>query len=217
MKSEMEFVPLSTDGGKIRFFGTLIPAILLLKASPLRFLRFQFAGLFTPGIGIKEFIASGTDDVARVGDVWVFVHSWGSMEFDPFAFARAKLFLKRMTRLVKRAGYEAVPLDPLSPEVNLPRLAAEAGLGNLSPYGLLVHPDFGPRMILTGLRTAYVLAFDLERSDDGCTDCLLCVQACPQEPAKGCVIDLGKCQGCTKCLAVCPIGQNGDTIHEEIP
>lgn len=30
----LTFVPLSTDAGKIRFFGTLMPAVLLLKASP---------------------------------------------------------------------------------------------------------------------------------------------------------------------------------------
>ena len=209
MKSEIQFVPVSTDGDKIRFFGTLIPAILLLRASPLRFLRFQFAGLHTPRVGMKEFIASCADDVARAGDVWVFVHRWDSMAFDPFAFARAKLFLKRMTRLVRRAGYDAVPLDPLSPDVNLPRLAAEAGLGNLSPYGLLVHPDFGPRMILTGLRTKYDPEFDLKRRRGGCTDCLLCVHECPQEPVKGGVIELGKCQSCTRCLAVCPIGLCG--------
>jgi len=209
MKSEIQFVPVSTDGDKIRFFGTLIPAILLLRASPLRFLRFQLAGLHTPRVGMKEFIATGADDVGRAGDVWVFVHRWRSMEFDPFAFARAKLFLKRMTRLVRRAGYDAVPLDPLSPDVNLPRLGAEAGLGNLSPYGLLVHPDFGPRLILTGLRTEYNPEFDLKRRRGGCTDCLLCVQECPQKPEKGGVIELGKCQSCTKCLAVCPIGLGG--------
>jgi NAD-dependent dihydropyrimidine dehydrogenase PreA subunit len=206
MKSEIRFVPVSTDGEKIRFFGTLIPAILLLRASPLRFLRFQFAGWFTPRVGLEAFMATGADDAGRAGDVLVFVHRWGSMEFDPFAFARAKLFLKRMTRLVKRAGYDAVPLDPLSPDVNLSRLGAEAGLGNLSPYGLLVHPDFGPRLILTGLRTAY-RPESTERKRAGCTDCMLCVQVCPQEPATGGVVELGKCQRCTRCLEVCPIGR----------
>ena len=81
---------------------------------------------------MKKFIASDADDVARIGNMWVFVHRWDSMEFDPFAFARAKLFLKRITRLVKRAGYKAEPFDPLSPEMNLPQLGAKAGLGNLT-------------------------------------------------------------------------------------
>ncbi|NIV28647.1 MAG: hypothetical protein GWN58_03750, partial [Anaerolineae bacterium] len=51
--------------------------------------------------------------------------------FDPLAFARAKTFLAQITRLVRRAGSEAEPLDPLSPNINLPKLAAQAGLGNL--------------------------------------------------------------------------------------
>uniref|UniRef100_Q3AT49 4Fe-4S ferredoxin-type domain-containing protein n=1 Tax=Chlorobium chlorochromatii (strain CaD3) TaxID=340177 RepID=Q3AT49_CHLCH len=204
---EIQFIPLSKDEKKIRFFGTLIPAILLLKASPLRFLRFQFATLYTPNVGVKEFIASDADDVARIGNMWVFVHRWDSMEFDPFAFARAKLFLKRITRLVKKAGYKAEPFDPLSPEMNLPQLGAEAGLGNLSPYGLLVHPKYGPRLILTGLKTEYNLECNMQPKSEGCTDCLLCLHECPQEPAKGGVIDLGKCQSCTKCFEVCPIGR----------
>lgn len=208
-RPDIRFVPLSTDERKIHFFGTLMPAILLLRASPMRFLGFQLAGLRTPRVGIAEFVASGADDVGRAGDVWVFVHRWASTEFDPFAFAKAKLFLKRVTKMVKREGYEAFPLDPLSPEVNLPRLGAAAGLGNLSPYGLLVHPKFGPRLILTGLRTEYDFGLDMQREDGGCTDCLLCVRECPQEPAKRGVIELGSCQRCAKCLVVCPIGRGG--------
>jgi ferredoxin len=40
-RPEISFIPLSTDAGKIRFFGTLMPALLLLKASPARFLHAQ--------------------------------------------------------------------------------------------------------------------------------------------------------------------------------
>ena len=40
----IEFIPLSTDADKIRFFGKLMPALLLLKVSLLKFLRYQLAG-----------------------------------------------------------------------------------------------------------------------------------------------------------------------------
>ncbi len=202
----IRFIPLSTDAGKIRFFGTLMPALLLLRASPSRFLHAQVARNSTPRTDVEAFIASAADDAARIDDTVVFVHRWASDTFDPLAFAQAKTFLAQVTRLVRRGGCNAEPLDPLSPEVNLPRLAARAGLGTLSPYGLLVHPAFGPRLILTGLRTDHLLAAASRWQGPGCSDCLSCVTLCPQEPAQTGVIRLGECQSCAECLAVCPVG-----------
>jgi ferredoxin len=207
-RPEILFVPISTDANKIRFFGTLMPALLLLKASPARFVHAQAAKRRTPRTGVGAFVASDADDVAQVDGMLIFCHRWASDGFDPLAFARAKTFLARVTRLVRRDGYGAEPLDPLSPSVNLPRLAASAGLGTLSPYGLLVHPVFGPRLILTGLRTDYPLTVSSQPVGAGCTDCMACVQVCPQEPLATGVIRLGECQSCAACLAVCPVGKD---------
>ena len=206
-RPEIAFVPISTDAKKIRFFGTLMPALLLLKASPARFAQAQVAKRLTPKSALEVFVAAGADDVAQVDGVTIFVHRWASDGFDPLAFARAKTFLAQATRLVRREGCEAEPLDPLSPSVNLPKLAARAGLGNLSPYGLLVHPIFGPRLILTGLRTDHPLRVSSRYKGPGCTDCMTCVHACPQEPLTTDVIRLGECQSCAECLAVCPVGR----------
>jgi epoxyqueuosine reductase len=213
-RSEFRFVPMSTDEGKIRFFGTLMPALLLLKASPGGFLRLQIAAHSVPRQAIGAHIASEADDAARAEDTFVFVHRWESPEFDPFAFARAKAFLARLTRLVQRAGYQAEPLDPLSPRVNLPVLAARAGLGDLSPFGLLVHPVFGPRLVITALRTSYVMALVPRWGGSGCTDCQTCVELCPQAPQASGVINLGLCQRCAECLIACPTG-NGQLNPEE--
>jgi epoxyqueuosine reductase QueG len=98
-------------------------------------------------------------------------------------------------------------LDPLSPDVNLPKLATAAGLGNLSPFGLLVHRKFGPRLILTALKTDYPLNFQPRWDNGGCNDCQSCLKICPQEPLDGGVVDLGQCQSCAKCLEVCPTGK----------
>ena len=206
-RPEIAFVPISTDANKIRFFGTLMPALLLLKASPARFAQTQVAKRLTPKSDLEAFVASGADDVAQVDGVMISVHRWASDDFDPLAFARAKTFLAQVTSLVRREGFEAEPLNPLSPSVNLPRLAARAGLGNLSPYGLLVHPLFGPRLILTGLRTDHPLRVSSRREGPGCTDCMTCVTVCPQEPLVTGTIKLGECQSCAECLAVCPVGR----------
>lgn len=207
-RPEILFVPISTDANKIRFFGTLMPALLLLKASPARFAQAQAVRRFTPRTSLEAFVDSEADDVAQADGVAIFCHRWASDGFDPWAFARAKTFLARVTRLARREGYGAESLDPLSPSVNLPKLAARAGLGTLSPYGLLVHPVFGPRLILTGLRTDYPLAVSSQPGGAGCSDCMACVRVCPQEPLATGVIKLGDCQSCAACLAVCPVGKD---------
>jgi epoxyqueuosine reductase len=206
-RPDIRFVPISTDEAKIRFFGTLMPALLLIKASPGRFVRYQFEKRSTPRIDVTAFIAANVDDVARIDDTLVFVHRWHSGQFDPFAFAHAKTFLARITRLVRRDGYTAEPFDPLSPGVNLPRLAARAGLGELSPFGLLVHPAFGPRLILTALRTDYPAALVSRWNGPGCSDCNTCLEVCPQDPLQTGVVELRLCQTCAECLAVCPVGR----------
>jgi ferredoxin len=214
-RPQIEFVPLSTDEGKIRFFGTLMPALLLLKASPVRFLQAQAARAITPRVSVADLIASMTDDAAQLDNDILFVHRWQSDTFDPFAFARAKVFLAQATRLVQREGFRAEPLDPLSPRVNLPRLAASAGLGTLSPFGLLVHPIYGPRLILSGLRTDYPLSLSPVRDGGGCTNCQYCLEICPQHPLETGLVRLGQCQSCAKCLAVCPT-QTNSALAEDV-
>ena len=120
---------MSTDVKKIEFFGTLMPALLLLKAAPLRFLGYQAAGHLRPRGEIADFVAHGCDDAARIGNTLVFVHRWESTTFDPFTFAKAKTFIRQLRRMLTREGYHAILIDPLSPGRNLPRLAQSAGLG----------------------------------------------------------------------------------------
>jgi epoxyqueuosine reductase len=206
-RPDIRFIPISTDPAKIKFFGTLMPSLLLLKASPLRFMRFQVAQGFTPQVEVGDYIQNECDDAGRSGDVLVFVHRWNSLKFDPFTFARAKTFLKRVTTLIRRSGYTAEPFDPLSPELNLPKLAEKAGLGNLSPYGLLVHPEYGPRVILTGVRTTSPLEITPRYAEPGCNDCMACIRICPQKPLESGIINLRLCQSCAKCLEVCPTGR----------
>ena len=206
-RPDIRFIPMSTDPAKIKFFGTLMPSLLLLKASPLRFIRSQLEKGFTPQVEIGVYIQNESDDAGRTGDVLVFVHRWNSITFESFTFARAKTFLKRVTTLIRRSGYAAEPFDPLSPDLNLPKLAEKAGLGNLSPYGLLVHPGFGPRVILTGVRTTDPLAISPRFAKPGCTDCLACIRICPQKPMETGTINLRLCQSCAKCLEVCPMGR----------
>jgi|GEM_PF-1923507 len=206
-RPEIQFIPMSTDEGKIRFFGALMPALLLLKESPRTFFSFQLRRHFTPKQPLADFIAQGVDDMAQIDGGLIFAHRWQTTTFDPLTFARSRLFLEQLTRLLRREGYAAEPLDPLSPRLNLPHMAAEAGLGNLSPYGLLVHPLFGPRLILSGVRTDFRLAAQPRFSGAACFDCMACVTLCPQQPHLSGVVDLSQCQTCARCFVVCPVGK----------
>jgi epoxyqueuosine reductase len=206
-RPELQFIPISTDAKKIQFFGTLMPALLLLKASPLKFAQYQVEKSFTPKMEAAEFIETSTDDASRTGNILVFIHRWQSNEFDPFTFARAKVFLLRLKRLLNRAGYSAELIDPLSPSQNLPILAEAAGLGNLSPYGMLVHPIFGPRVILTGMVTDAAFTVTSRWGQAGCDDCMVCLRICPQKPMQDGVIQLRLCQSCAKCFTACPTGK----------
>jgi len=208
LRPDIRFVGGSTDADKIRFFGTLMPALMLLKEAPLQFAANWIKARFTPHVTISAFIAAEADDAARIDNTLIFLHRWQAGGFDPRVFGRTQLFLAQLTRLVRRAGYRAEPIDALSPSVNLPRLAAEGKLGNLSPYGLLVHPAFGPRVIISGLKTDYPLTVTPRFAPDGgCTDCLACVRQCPQRPQTTGLIDLRKCMACGICLSVCPVGK----------
>jgi epoxyqueuosine reductase len=200
-------IPATTNKTLLKIFGTLMPSLLLLKQAPGQFWALQRAMGQTPEGDIAEFVQTHTDDVGQVGNTLVFVHRWQSTDFDPVVFARAKVFLAQMTRMVQKAGYSATPFDPLSPGVNLPQLAVDAGLGDFSPYGLLVHPKFGPRIILTALTTDYPLMAQSQwPAQPGCTDCMVCVRRCPQAPLQTGFVKMSECKSCTRCLSVCPVG-----------
>lgn len=206
--TKIRCLPATSNELLLRFFGTLMPTLLLLKQAPKKFWQLWQSRQKTPTMEIADFIQAEVEDLGRVGDTLVFVHRWHQDTFDAVAFARAKVFLTQLTRLVNKAGYNSEPLDPLSPQVNLPNLAVSARLGNLSPYGLLVHPRFGPRVILTALTTDYPLEVTPRWQGRGCTNCMVCARQCPQQPMKTGFVRMSQCKSCTRCLTVCPVGKS---------
>jgi epoxyqueuosine reductase len=200
-------IPATRNKTLLRIFGTLMPSLLLLSQAPRQVWPLHKGLGQTPDEDIAQFLRSNTDDVGRIGDTIVFVHRWQSKNFDPVVFARAKVFLAQITRMIQREGYSTQGFNPLSPGTNLPQLAVDAGLGNFSPYGLLVHPKFGPRVILTALKTDYPLTVTPRWPEQkGCTDCLVCVRQCPQQPLKTGFVEMRQCKSCTRCLSICPVG-----------
>lgn len=135
-KAAVENVAISSEREKAGY-----PVCRLISQSPLRFspkIIERIKQHFTEcEMVILASTAAQVNYWARL--ILVFVHRWHSQKFDPFNFAQAKTFRSRITRMFRRMGYSAGSSDPLSPGINLPRLAEKVGPGNRSSYGVLVH------------------------------------------------------------------------------
>jgi epoxyqueuosine reductase len=81
--------------------------------------------------------------------------------------------------------YLPVPMEPegkgLIAELSLRHIAYEAGLGSIGKSRLLVTPEFGPRVRLGAIVTDAPLTAGKRFEKDFCTDCDLCIEACPSE------------------------------------
>ncbi len=140
---------------------------------------------------------------------------------------RLEEVLARMAGPAARGGRKAVDLHPVAERA----LAREAGLGWIGRQGQLIHPYFGPWLLLGEL----FLPLELEPApplQDRCGSCRACLEACPTGalPEPG-VVDAGRCIsywtiearglpprelrpffrdwffGCDACLEPCPWGK----------
>ncbi|MFZ5966116.1 MAG: 4Fe-4S binding protein [Bacillota bacterium] len=150
-----------------------------------------------------------------------------------------KISLK-ITEFLRNRGYNAHSGHPLMGQVLYPALAESAGLGYHGKHGLLITPEFGPRVRLAAVYT------DIENFpvvtqnphvwiEDFCNRCKLCVRKCPGkaiyveniEYGEGLqkTIDSNRCfkvfseqHGCSVCLKNCPFNQIGyDKCKKGVP
>ncbi|MTV48824.1 hypothetical protein GJ688_07495 [Heliobacillus mobilis] len=207
-RRNIRFCGVIRSGTAIEIFGNMIPSLLMLKRDPRAWWRrLKEKGRQKPLPTMEELIQR-PDDVGRIGSTYLFIHRWKGDEFDLDAFQRSQDFLADLERLLQAQGRSFRIFTPLSPKTNLPELAEKAQLGNLSPFGLLIHWRFGPRLLITGAEIEGELPVPRKEQTEriGCTDCELCLKICPQEPLRTGEVDLMKCEGCSRCIKCCPIG-----------
>ena len=89
------------------------------------------------------------------------------------------------------AGFTASPIPTYLPlpmkqetsgliaELSLRHIAYEAGLGSIGKNGLLISKEFGPRVRFLGIVTNADLAPGKPVEENYCSECDLCVEACP--------------------------------------
>ena len=64
-------------------------------------------------------------------------------------------------------------------DVSMRHAAVAAGLGVFGRHNLVIHPRFGTRIIFTAILTELPLSSDPPVHEEFCTQCDLCVEACP--------------------------------------
>lgn len=97
-----------------------------------------------------------------------------------------------LTDLLRRSGYEAVPLSPngvyepgsnvvqgLVPPFSHRYAAVAAGLGAIGWSGNVMTPEYGSRVYLSSVVTDAPLRPDSPLDDNPCDRCNICLHACP--------------------------------------
>ncbi|MBI4345001.1 MAG: epoxyqueuosine reductase [Euryarchaeota archaeon] len=119
-------------------------------------------------------------------------------------------------------GHKAVAVSSSEPKYGVRRLALEASLGSIGKNGLIVTPQFGPRVRFGAVLTDAPLKPTPREKREYCTGCNVCVERCPAG-AIGATVDRGRCieytrknllriseyseRHCLVCTNVCPVGR----------
>ena len=149
----------------------------------------------------------------------------------------------RLSRYLETQGYRAFPMvasvqmwpyggreQGTAGRISLRHAAQLAGIGRIGRSGLLLTPQFGPRVQLGAILTDATLEPDEPLGDTPCTMCARCTIACPPgaidaadwpsapsctdrelclnfRKSKGGTSPLGFQYQCSLCRAVCPVGR----------
>jgi len=71
------------------------------------------------------------------------------------------------------------PVMGLVGDISLRHAAVAAGLGGFGRHNLVIHPEFGTRVIYGGVLTELTLKPDPPLAKELCNQCGLCVESCP--------------------------------------
>ena len=138
--------------------------------------------------------------------------------------------VNKLTSFLISKGFNAQAGPALGGDVNYPRLAESAGLGQIGKHGILISPKFGPSLriaaIYTDIENLPIATNNTHKwIQSFCKSCNRCVKACPssaiytesivfEDGSKEC-IDFKKCaipftnqHGCSLCIKECSFYRN---------
>jgi len=156
-------------------------------------------------------------------------------------YASLGLVANEIARWLRKQGLRCQSNHPMGGITNMPSLAGKAGMGWQGSCGLLITPEYGPRVRLAPVFIEHkCFEFTDNRDHDWieeyCELCQLCEQLCPVQainsekvvridnvPGVGAMrtcIDRESCfeyfqrtMGCSVCVKVCPFSNGGETYH----
>ena len=133
---------------------------------------------------------------------------------------------------LRENGYAAQADHPLGGLVLFPPLAQKAGIGWVGKHGLLITPEFGPRLRLAAVYTNIENLPFTESNihgwiEDYCEVCKICVKQCPPKAILDdsvthetgrithisqldCFEYFAQYYGCSVCIKVCPFSESSD-------
>ena len=151
-----------------------------------------------------------------------------------FADAMLRDAARRAADLIGAAGYRtAIPrslrygaFDPVH-RIHFKKAAVLAGFGAFGRNQLVIHPEWGPWLMLATVVTDASLPADERSTFSPCDDCGRCLSACPSGALSEAGIDREICQpayggspdsrvvrlspqgqiNCDECLRACPVGE----------
>jgi epoxyqueuosine reductase QueG len=153
---------------------------------------------------------------------------------------------KRAVRFLKARGHRTLAIPPDSDRkkdtfisklyslFNHKMAATSAGLGWIGKNGLLINPEYGPRLSLATVLTNAPLRPDVPIEQCRCEECVLCIEHCPSQAITGAkwsrsspfgeLVRLDKCRShkttkrktegkpnCGLCINICPYGRRMGT------
>jgi len=159
------------------------------------------------------------------------------------AYGRMAFTAGTLAQFIRYLGYKAIPMG--NDTANSIPLAIDAGLGELSRAGLLITPEYGPRVRLNKIFTNMPLAVDSPVEFgvwEFCMQCEKCAHLCPgqaimygaptDEPnnisnrggllrwplnAEKCFAQFAKTVGmCGVCIRVCPFNKEPGLLHDAV-
>jgi len=130
---------------------------------------------------------------------------------------------KKLIKLLNEKGYDANGISDneysrktLVGKLSFRQLAVLAGLGSVGKNQMLIHPKFGPKVILGVVLTNAEIKTNSLRKQNLCNECGLCIQSCTIKALDN-KYDRWKCKnrrkilgkGCgTPCINLCSIGKD---------
>lgn len=157
-------------------------------------------------------------------------------------YSNISVVVNKLSHFIRNLGYQTIPCGN-DTALSVP-LAIHAGLGELSRIGILITPEYGPRVRLCKIFTDLPLAVDKPITfgvTEFCTTCMKCADSCPsgaistaKEPSfqdfgissnggvKRWAADGEKClkqwgvtgTDCGICIHVCPYNKTSEWHHD---